>query len=312
MAASTIAAGGLLGAGAAGAEPSAAGGAFDAEFRTVAKAAGGRWHAYVTELGSGERTAVVDQDADFLIEGASVQKLAVMAGVLAEVDAGRVRLTDTTTLDEASVMEGSGIYLNQAAFGDQLTVASLLTSMLQVSDNTAVRLLSRFVSGETINTNLDKLGFEKTRVEPIPGEDRFYLGVTTPRENNELLYRLASGTLLSKSSTQAIMRVMTWSGVGYTDGVRRYMSSEERSRFATKFGAAEDRRHETGVMLDENGAPLVVFSFFADQAPDSGNYGGTNPIVAAHAALGRFMIDTYKGLSPLRSYVNPKVIARGH
>ncbi|UGT42706.1 class A beta-lactamase-related serine hydrolase [Nocardia yamanashiensis] len=312
LAASTIAAGGLLGAGVAGAEPSAAGGAFDAEFRAVARAAGGRWHAYVTELGSGERTAVVEEDADFVIEGASVQKLAVMAGVMAEVDAGRLRLTDTTTLDEASIMEGSGIYLNQPAFGDQVTVAGLLTSMLQVSDNTAVRLLARFVPGETINGNLAKLGFEKTRVEVIPGEERFYLGVTTPRENNDLLYRLASGTLLSKDSTQAILRVMSWSGVGYTDGVRRYMSSGERARFATKFGAADDRRHETGVMFDENGAPLLAFSFFADRAPDAGNYGGTNPIVAAHAALGRFMIDTYKGLSPLRPYVNPKVIAGGH
>ncbi|MEC3916365.1 serine hydrolase [Nocardia sp. CDC160] len=265
----------------------------------------------MSDLGSGKPVPVVEEDADFVIEGASVQKLAVMTAVMSEVDAGRLRMSDTTTLDAEMVAEGSGLYLNQAAFGDQLTVANLLTTMLQVSDNTAVRLMSRFVSGEQINDTLDRLGFKQTRVVPIAGDSRFYLGYTTPRENNDLLYRLASGSLLSKQSTQDVLRIMTWSAVGYTDGVRRNMSSDERARFATKHGASEDKRHDTGIMFDEAGAPLVVFSFFADQSPDADNYGATNPIVEAHATLGRALLDTYTHLSPLQSFIDPKKIASG-
>ncbi|MFI6866437.1 serine hydrolase [Nocardia sp. NPDC050406] len=306
LASSAIAAGGLLAARPAAADTPVAGKAFDVEFQGVSRLAGGRWHCLVTDLSSGTRVPVVDQDADFLMEGASVQKLAVMTAVLAEVDAGRVRLTDTTTLDADIVAQGSGIFLNQAAFGDRLTVANLLTAMVQVSDNTAVRLLSRFVSGERINEILDGLGFVHTRVEPLPGQQRFYLGFTTPRENNDLLYRLATGTLLSPESTRAALRILTWSAIGYTDGIRRNMSSDERSRFGGKHGASEDRRHETGVMFDENGGPLVVYSFFTDQAPEPGNYGATNPVVQAHAVLGRLMLDTYDGLSPLRGFINPK------
>lgn len=288
-----------------------AGQAFDAEYRALTKLMGGRWHCLVTDLGSGKPVTVVEEDADFVIEGASVQKLAVMTAVMSEVDAGRLKLSDTTTLDADMVADGSGIYLNQAAFGDQLTVANLLTAMLQVSDNTAVRLMSRFVTGERINEILDGLGFKDTRVEPIPGDRKFYLGNTTPRENNDLLYRLATGTLLSKESTQAVMRIMTWSAVGYTDGVRRNMSSAERAQFATKHGASDDKRHDTGVMFDNAGAPSVVFSFFADQSPDPDNYGATNPIVQAHAILGRSLLDTYTRLSPLGSLIDPKQIAAG-
>ncbi|WP_369634273.1 serine hydrolase [Nocardia sp. JMUB6875] len=277
----------------------------------MTKLAGGRWHCLVRELGAGAPETVVEEDADFVIEGASVQKLAVMTALMSEVDAGRIRLSDTTTLDAEMVAEGSGLYLNQAAFGDQLTVANLLTTMLQVSDNTAVRLMSRFVSGDQINETLDRLGFKETRVVPIAGDSRFYLGYTTARENNELLYRLASGTLLSKQSTQDVLRIMTWSAVGYTDGVRRNMSSDERARFATKHGASEDKRHDTGIMFDADGGPMVVYSFFTDQAPDADNYGATNPVVEAHAALGRALLDTYTKLSPLQAFIDPKKIASG-
>ncbi|MTK30667.1 serine hydrolase, partial [Nocardia seriolae] len=285
--------------------------AFDAQYRAITKFAGGRWHCLVSDLGSGKPVAVVEEDADFVIEGASVQKLAVMTAVMSEVDAGRLRMSDTTTLDADIVAEGSGLYLNQAAFGDQLTVANLMTTMLQVSDNTAVRLMSRFVSGDRINETLEGLGFKETRVVPIAGDSRFYLGYTTPRENNELLCRLASGTLLSSQSTRDVLRIMSWSAVGYTDGVRRNMSSDERARFATKHGASEDKRHDTGIMFDAAGAPLMVFSFFADQAPDPDNYGATNPIVEAHATLGRALLDTYTQLSPLQSFIDPKKISAG-
>ncbi|MFE3192443.1 serine hydrolase [Nocardia sp. NPDC059240] len=308
---SAIAVGGLMRAGVARAGVPVIGPAFDAEYRAVTGLAGGRWHCLVSDLGSGKPETVVEEDADFVIEGASVQKLAVMTALMSEVDAGRVKLSDTTTLDAEMVADGSGLYLNQAAFGDQLTVANLLTTMLQVSDNTAVRLMSRFVSGDQINDTLDRLGFKQTRVTPVPGDSKFYLGYTTPRENNDLLYRLGSGTLLSKESTQAVLRIMTWSSVGYTDGVRRNMSSDERARFATKHGASDDKRHDTGIMFDTAGSPLVVFSFFADQSPDADNYGATNPIVEAHATLGRALLDTYTHLSPLQSFIDPKKIAAG-
>src|SRR5437868_4619007 len=99
LGASAIAVGGMVRATEARAGVPVVGPAFDAQYRAVTKLAGGRWHCLIRDLGSGTPETVVEEDADFVIEGASVQKLAVMTALMSEVDAGRIRLSDTTTLD---------------------------------------------------------------------------------------------------------------------------------------------------------------------------------------------------------------------
>ncbi|MBC6458333.1 serine hydrolase [Actinomadura sp. HBU206391] len=256
------------------------------------KKAGGRWHSYVTAMQNGAWRNVIADDIDFVIEGASVQKLAVALAVLDKVDRGLLSLDQKLDLPESIILDGSGTYHLQAAFGDDLTIAGFLVAMLQVSDNTAVRMCGRVAPGPEINEILAAKGFTHTRVEPVEGNpNRFFLGTTTPREMHALVKGLADQTLLSASSTQAMLRVMRWSEVGYVDGVRRNMSSAERARIGIKYGANGDLRHEVGVIFDTAGAPILVFSYFADQVGDEDNYGATNPAVQAHAVLGRAMLD---------------------
>ena len=260
------------------------------------KKAGGRWHSYVTAVEGGTWKNVIADDIDFVIEGASVQKLAVALAVLDKVDRGLQSLDQKLDLPESIILDGSGTYHLQAAFGDDLTIANFLVAMLQVSDNTAVRMCGRVAPGPEINEILAAKGFTHTRVEPVEGNpNRFYLGTTTPREMHTLVKGLADQTLLSASSTQAMLRVMRWSEVGYVDGVRRNMSSAERARIGIKYGANGDLRHEVGVIFDTAGAPVLVFSYFADQVGDEDNYGATNPAVQAHAVLGRAMLDAVAG-----------------
>ncbi|WP_280395499.1 class A beta-lactamase-related serine hydrolase [Nocardia brasiliensis] len=293
------------------AAPVLAGSVFAATYRAVTTRAGGRWHSSVTNVSAGAPESVVAEDVDFVIEGASVQKLAVATALLDAVDRGVVSLSDTVELTGEVIAEGAGIYHRQVAFGDRLTLSNVLVAMLQVSDNTAVRLIGMILPGAEINRILGAKGFERTRVEPLPDNPhRFWLGVTTPREMNDLLCRLVRGTLLSEASTAALLRVLTWSSVGYVDGVRRTMSSMERARVATKYGADEDRRHEAGVVFDEAGAAQLVYTFFTDQAPQTGNYGATHPVVEAHAILGRAMVDGYQVLSKLPSLFDPVRVHR--
>ncbi|MFI5783929.1 serine hydrolase [Nocardia sp. NPDC051570] len=293
------------------AAPGLAGKALAATYNGVTTGSGGRWHSCVTDLMSANPVPVVDHDADFVIEGASVQKLAVGVALLGAVDEGRLSLHDTVELNADILAPGSGIYHRQTVYGDRLTLSNVLVAMLQVSDNTAVRLIGSKLPGTEINSILAAKGFEKTRVEPLPGNPhRFWLGVTTPREINTLLCKLVTGTLLTPASTQTMLRILTWPSVGYVDGVRRSMSSLERARIATKYGANEDKRHEAGVLFDANGAPQLVYAYFADQAPDPDNYGATNPIVQAHAVLGRAMLDEYTYLSPLSALIDPQAINR--
>ncbi|MFI6218531.1 serine hydrolase [Nocardia brasiliensis] len=290
----------------ASAEPALADSAFAAVYRAVAGQAGGRWHSLVTNVTAGNAETVVAQDENFVIEGASVQKLAVATALLDAVDRGDLALSDTVELTDDVIAGGAGIYHRQVVYGDRLTLSNALTAMLQVSDNTAVRLIGSVLPGVEINRILAAKGLTRTRVDPLPDNpNRFWLGVTTPREMNELLVRLVKGTLLSEASTAAMLRVLTWSSVGYVDGVRRTMSSMERTRVATKYGADDDRRHEAGVVFDEAGAPLLVYAYFADQVPQPGNFGSTNPVVEAHSLLGRAMVDGYRKLSSLQSLFDP-------
>ncbi|NMO51744.1 serine hydrolase [Actinoplanes sp. TBRC 11911] len=274
----------------------------DSLYRDRARRAGGSWYALVTDLsrplvdsaaGYVDRP-LVDNGADHVVEGYSVQKLAVAVAVLEKVDRGELSLGQLVALTADDILGGSGIYFLQGVWGDQLTLANVLTAMLLVSDNTSVRLCGRLVPAAEINEILAAKGFTRTRVEPVADPHRFRMGTTTPRETVELLRRLVEGTLLSPASSAFMVRVLRWVN-GYTDGVRRVMSSAERARVATKhgadFNAAGAARHEAGVVFGRDGAPRITYALFADGLGEVENYGATHPAVEAHAALGRAMMD---------------------
>jgi beta-lactamase class A len=243
----------------------------------------------------GGTDVLVADDAERVLPGYSVQKLALAVAVLAAVDAGDVRLDQRIRLDAGLVLGGSGAYHLQGVWGDELTVAGVLTALLLVSDNTAVRLCGRAVPAERMNETLATLGLRHTRVVPAEAPDRFWAGTTTPRETHDLLWRLATRTLLAPGSCDLMLGILR-GGSGYHDGVRRDMSSAERARVATKHGADFDEhgaaRHEVGVVFAADGAPAVTYAFFADGLGQVDNYGGTHPAVRAHASLGRALLAT--------------------
>jgi beta-lactamase class A len=257
--------------------------------------AGGAWHALITDGGG---TLIVEDDADHVLPGYSVQKLAVAVAVLDKVDRGELDLGRLLDLPAGIVLGGSGIYHLQTVWGDRLTVAGVLTAMLLVSDNTAVRLCGQVAPAPEINAILAAKGFTHTRVEPVADPHRFLLGTTTPRETHDLLRRLAAGTLLSPASTGFLLGVTRWTN-GYMDGVRRVMSSAERARVATKHGADFDARgaarHEAGIVFGPGGEPALIYAMFADRLGALGDYGSTHPAVQAHAVLGRTMMDSLTG-----------------
>jgi beta-lactamase class A len=266
-------------------------------YRKQKAAAGGVWATHVAMVdAAGELRSVVEDNVDHVTNGYSVQKLAVATAVLDKVDRGELALDHKLELLGGKfLLEGSGIYHLQAAVGDQLTVAGFLTAMLLVSDNTAVRLCGLVAPALEINEILAAKGFTHTRVEPVAtNPNRFFLGFTTPRETHDLLWRLANRTLLAPASCDFMLKVMTGES-GYHDGVRRVMSSAERGRVATKYGASDndlgESRHEVGIMFSASGAPALTYAMFADGLGDPGNYGSTHPAVQAHAVLGRTMFD---------------------
>ncbi|MGC9669839.1 serine hydrolase [Planosporangium sp. 12N6] len=258
-------------------------------YRREVTRTGGTWHSLVTVAGpTGSYVPVIEDGADEVVTAASVNKLAVACAVLDKIDRGVLRLDQRVELTPDDVLPGDGIYHLQTVWGDHLTLANVLAAMLVLSDNTAVRLCGRVCTGIEVNDYLAGRGFTHTRVEPLPDDPRrMFLGTTTARESHTLLARLVAGDLLSPVATRLTLSLLH----GFTDGVRRTMSSDERLRTATKYGALDDSRHEIGVVFGVGGAHRVIFSFFGNLPGHGHNYGATHPLVTAHARLGRHLLD---------------------
>jgi beta-lactamase class A len=287
---------GMAGPAAAAPVPAGSGSRIRRTYQQQKGRAGGIWYSHIAMVdAAGVPQPVIEDDQDHVVHGYSVQKLAVATAVMDKVDRGELALGDTVPLTSGIILGGSGIYHLHGVWGDQLTVANFLTAMLLVSDNTAVRLCGLVCPALEINEILAAKGFEHTRVEPVANPNRFFLGVTTPREMHDLLWRLATKTLLSPSSCDFLLSITRWVN-GYHDGIRRTMSSNERSRVATKYGAEVNdlgaARHEAGIMFGIDGTPVLTYAFFAEGLGDLDNYGATHPAVQAHAVLGRTMLDT--------------------
>ncbi|GGN11332.1 beta-lactamase class A [Actinoplanes campanulatus] len=293
-----IGAAAVVGAGVSGpaeAAPSGTRGIRKVYEREKAKA-GGLWRTHIAAVDSaGVLRPIVEDDADHVTNGYSVQKLAVATAVMDKIDRGLLSLGTKLDLPADIILGGSGIYHLHRVWGDQITVANFLTAMLLVSDNTAVRMCGRVVPALEINEILAAKGFVHTRVEPVANPNRFFLGTTTPREMHDLLWRLATKTLLKPESCDFLLSVTRWLN-GYHDGVRRVMSSRERERVATKYGAdfnsLGESRHEVGIMFGVNGSPLLTYAMFADGLGDPENYGATHPAVEAHAKIGRALMNS--------------------
>ena len=259
---------------------------------------GGVWYAHVTRVNdAGVMESVIEDGADHVVHGYSVQKLAVAVAVMDKIDRGELRLDRRLDLPANLILGGSGIYFLHTVWGDELTIANILTAMLLVSDNTAVRMCGRVVPALEINEILAAKGFVHTRVEPVADPNRFFLGTTTPRETTDLLIRLADRTLLAPASCDFLLGILRWIN-GYHDGIRRNMSSGERSRVATKCGADFNTlgaaRHEAGIMFGADGSPALAYGLFAEGLSQLNNYGATHPAVEAHAVLGRVLFDAIK------------------
>ncbi|WP_433824625.1 serine hydrolase [Actinoplanes sp. CA-015351] len=276
--------------------------------------AGGVWHTHIAAVNtSGVLTPIVEDDADHVTYGYSVQKLAVATAVMDKIDRGQLTLGTKLDLPADIILGGSGIYHLHRVWGDEITVGNFLTAMLLVSDNTAVRMCGRVVPALEINEILAAKGFVHTRVEPVANPNRFYLGTTTPREMHDLLWRLATKTLLKPESCDFLLSVTRWLN-GYHDGVRRVMSSKERERVATKYGAdfndLGESRHEAGIMFSADGVPLLTYAMFAEGLGEPENYGATHPAVQAHAKIGRVLFDSLPVVTPAARSAAPRSLPK--
>ena len=176
----------------------------------------GEMGIYAKNLDTGETIAV---NADQRFPTASLIKVAVMAEVFRQIDAGKLAHDTTVTLKESDKAGDETVPINMLHPGVVLTVDDLLRFMIAYSDNTATNLLVGLVGTANVDALLDSYGLTKTRLyrptfrdghaDVLPEEEKeFGLGSTTPREAARLMELIADGKVVSRAAGDAMIALL--------------------------------------------------------------------------------------------------------
>lgn len=137
----------------------------------------GEMSVYCKNLKTGEEIAI---DADTSYETFSVIKIAIMAEVLRQSEAGTFKLSDRVALKASDGRLPSGVLFTLDP-GLQPTIKDLLTLMIIISDNAATDLLGDRVGRANVTAFMHRLGLPKTEIAFSDLDwDRTWLGTLDP------------------------------------------------------------------------------------------------------------------------------------
>lgn len=178
--------------------------------------AGGRMGLAAIDAGSG-RTIMFDADSRYAM--ASTFKFALAALVLANIDAGRLSLTDTLTVRPEHLLEYAPV-VRAAGAGAMLSIDQLCAAIVEVSDNGAANMLLERLGGPPAMTAFFRRCSDRfsrlDRIEPelnsnLPGDPS---DTTTPAAMAQLMRTLLIGTVLRPGSRQRLALWMVQSSRG--------------------------------------------------------------------------------------------------
>lgn len=256
----------------------------EARLREMSKQIDGRVSLYARNLDSGRDVAI---DADEPVRTASTIKLPIACAVAQFVADGKYAWSDRLTIRAEDKVSGSGV-LADFSDGESISLRDATTLMIIVSDNTATNLILDRVGGDPVNEYLASLGFERTRVmrkirgdgnqlKPAQGwtreggrpeNQRFGIGVSTPREMVRLLELLEHGKVVDGDSSRLVLQMLERQQ--YKDGIGRKI---DQFRVASKSGSLDALRSDVGIVYTPHGRVAIAITIDGlpqiDYSPDN-------------------------------------------
>jgi len=223
---------------------------------------------YAENLDSGAAYGLHENDR---VRTASTIKLAVMATVFDQVAHGHAHWTDQLTLHDADKVAGSGV-LSEFSDGARISIRDLVHLMIVVSDNTATNLLLDRFSADAVNAEMDSLGLKQTRslrkvlidgkapsgysaAGRDPENQRFGLGMSTPREMVTLIGKMERGQVVSVEASREMIAILKRQQ--YKDGIGRRVGNLE---VASKSGALDHLRSDVGIVYTPHGRIAIAIT----------------------------------------------------
>ena len=218
------------------------------------------------------------------VRTASTIKLAIMVTVFDAVEHGHAKWTDKLTLHDSDKVGGTGV-LFEFSDGVQFPIRDLVRLMIVVSDNTATNLLLDRFTADAVNAEMDSLGLKDTRClrkilidgKPASGvsqagrlqeNQRFGLGVSTPREMASLMEKMEQDELVNPAASREMIAILKRqqdkNGIGRKTG---------DLPVADKTGSLDHLRSDVGVVYTPGGR--IAIAITVDDLPDV-NYSPDN------------------------------------
>ena len=244
----------------------------------------GRVSLYARNLDTGREFGV---NPDERVRTASTIKLPVACAVAREVAARRARWDESLVIRTRDKVSGSGV-LAEFSDGAHVSLRDAMTLMIIVSDNTATNLLLDRIGADTVNDAMTELGLVATRsmrkirgdgtqLKPAdgwsragrePGNDRFGIGASTPREMVRLLELLEQGAVVDRFNSDLILE--TLKRQQYKDGIGRQVTEWT---VASKSGALDALRSDVGIVYTPRGRIAMAITIDGmptiDYSPDN-------------------------------------------
>jgi beta-lactamase class A len=237
------------------------------------------------------------------VRTASTIKLPIMAAVFDAVARGKARWTEPLTVTAGEKVSGSGIIASEISDGVRLPLRDVLHLMIVLSDNTATNMILERFSADAVNAYLDKIGIKSTRslrkilggsnelksgpgwsaAGKLPENQRYGLGVSTPRDMVTILEKLDRGQLVSAEASKEMIAILKRCRDDY--GIRRRLSGVP---VANKTGALDALRADVGIVYAKTGR--IAMAIYVDGMPSAG-YGPDNPGCLLIADLAKLIVD---------------------
>ncbi len=200
----------------------------------------------ILDLTSGQRFLL---HADEVFPQASSIKIAVLAELYRQAQAGKLNLTDLYTVTSSDLVPDSYIMEGLTPGVTKITLRDLATMMVAVSDNSATNVLMDRLGMDNVNALMDSLALSHTRLRrkmmdlKAAGEGRE--NISTPSEMMTLLEALYRGKVLNQEMTDDFFKVLS------TPKKDSFLARDlpENLRVANKHGELEGVRTDSGVVF---------------------------------------------------------------
>lgn len=252
----------------------------DAELAAIRAETGGRLGVHALDTATG---ATLSLDAHSRYAMCSTFKAPLAAAILAEVDAGRLRLDQPVRFTRADLVPHAPIVEAALAKGE-LSVEALCKGTVEVSDNVAANLLLPLIGGPAGFTRFARShGGDVTRLDRIEPELNVVRNgdvrdTTTPAAMVGLMRAFLIGDALTQASRDRLIGWMVASPTG-RERLRARLPADWRA--GDKTGTSgEGYFNDIAIVWPPNRTPILVACYL--DAP------GLDPKLAnaAHAAVG--------------------------